>query len=106
MALRIGRRVTIRGGRQLRRFIRQEPEQAGPRAAREFTRSFPLGKFKSRLPQRSGRLRQHTYIRQRGGNVELRGVFYAKLVRFRGKTVSGEFADEAAGTLRRMGSIR
>ena len=51
-------------------------------AAREFVRSFALGKFKAQLPQRSGLLKQKAYIRQRDGKVQLRGVWYARLVKY------------------------
>ena len=52
-------------------------------AAREFVRSFAFGKFKAQLPQRSGLLKQKAYIRQRGGEVQLRGVWCARLVKYR-----------------------
>ena len=75
-------------------------------AAREFVRSFAFGKFKAQLPQRSGLLKQKAYMRQRGGEVQLRGVWCARLVKYRKTTVSGAFRDEATNTLRGMGSIR
>ena len=94
------RRVNVKGGGELRHFIRREPTQGPVLAAREFARSFPLRKFRAQLPQRSGLLKQKVYMRQRGGEVELRGVWYARLVKYRQKNPAHSFPCPLMGKTR------
>ena len=98
-------RVNIRGGRELRRYILEAPGQPEV-LARRFVKHFGVSAFKSRLPRRTGRLRQRTRVVQRGADVQLRGVFYARLVRFNRTNIPKEFVREARAVNRRLGAIR
>ena len=100
--------VQVRGGDNLREYLRRAADpRSAEELAREFVRVFPIGTVKARIPVHSGRMKRHTYIRQRGAAVELRSVFYGSLARFRnGKTLRDLFTDEAVDTLRRVGGIR
>lgn len=75
--------VTLSGSsrrisRSLRRYI---DEHLSPQAlARKFLAEFPLHAFRAEVLsqiERTGRLAESLRLVQRGGNVELRGVFYA-----------------------------
>ena len=98
-------RVNIRGGRELRRYILEAPGQPEV-LARRFVKNFGVSAFKSRLPRKTGRLRQRTRVVQRGSDVQLRGIFYARVVRYRNTTVRKEFLKEARNVNRRLGAIR
>ena len=109
MGLSVGSNVVgIRGGEKFDAYIRRDHAAD---LAQRFTRSFSMSAFKRKLPFKTGELRRTIYLRQRGTNVELRGVEYAKHVKWvsggGGRTgVASTFRREAKRTLRRLGAIR
>ena len=77
-------RVTIRGGQRLRRFIARAEGLTGERLAKitaRIIRNYVLPRIRSRVPFRTGRLRRSLRVIQRGSRIELRGAFYAPMVR-------------------------
>lgn len=90
-----GKNITITGGNQLKAFIGRAKgvsnRQLAGAAARVYRKSL-VPRLRTRMPRRSGRLKSSLAIRQQGDSVELRGVFYARMVRFpkRSRTKSVE----------------
>ena len=82
---RVGANVTIQGGGRLRRFLarsRTLTSRVLARIVADVLRRELLPALKSRVARRSGRMAQSLNIRHRGETVELRGNFYAPLVRW------------------------
>ena len=82
---RPGASVTIRGGGRVKRILMRSrgitPEVLA-RITAEVLRQELLPLLRSRVPRRTGRLARSLVIRHRGGAVELRGTFYAPVVRW------------------------
>ena len=99
----------VTGGGKLKRYVASGGAVHGPQFARRFVRSFPLASLVSVLPKRTGALRRSMRIVQRGGNVELRGISYGKIVRWRipadnprrNTTIGSVFFRKARQTIRR-----
>ena len=76
-------RVTIRGGRKLARFIERAAGLTNERLAKIMAtvlRRRLLPALRSLVPSRTGRLKRSLKIVQRGENIELRSVFYGRLI--------------------------
>ena len=109
MGVSIGSNIIgIKGGEKLEAYVRRNHRAD---LAQRFTRAFSMSAFKNKLPYKTGLLRRTIYLRQRGGNVELRGTEYAKHVKWvagsGGRTgVATVFRRQARKTLRRLEAIR
>lgn len=80
----LGVNVKTKGGRKLNQFINnaENPERYAKEAAKALRRQW-LPRVRSNSPFLTGRLRAELRITQRGVRVELRGPFYARVVRWR-----------------------
>lgn len=85
------------GGRKLQRFLNlatnpvaRDTLIAGA-AAKVYRRTI-LPQLKSRVPKRTGALSKSLKITQKGPSLQLRGIFYARMVRWDNgkKSVAGE----------------
>ena len=83
----LGVNVKTKGGRKLNQFIKKagDPENYAREAAKALRRQW-LPRVRSNSPFLTGRLRAELRITQRGVRVELRGPFYARLVRVATRT--------------------
>ena len=76
-------RITIRGGRKLARFLEKAsgltPERLAALMARVLSRTM-LPALRTLVPSRTGRLKRSLKIIQRGADIELRAIFYGRLV--------------------------
>lgn len=99
--------VRIRGGDHHREFISRVSDPAGrARSAAGVIRRRVLPAVRRDSPMRTGKLRGSLNIHQRGERVQLRGVGYAPLVRWRtGRTGGRRFtvAGVARDKVRRYG---
>ena len=78
-----GGRVTIRGGRKLRRFLSKVEGLTGDKMAAIMAAILKrrlLPALRGMVPHRTGKLRQSLKIVQRGANIELRAIFYGRFV--------------------------
>ena len=78
-----GSRVTIRGGRKLARFLERAAGLTNERLAAimaKVLRRTMLPALRQLVPSRTGKLRRSLKIIQRGENIELRSIFYGRLV--------------------------
>ena len=76
-------RVTIRGGRKLARFLERAAGLTNERLAKIMAtvlRRRLLPALRSLVPSRTGKLKRSLNIVQRGENIELRSVFYGRLI--------------------------
>ena len=74
--------VRIKGGDRLARFIFADGNvDVAIGAAIGVIQRVVLPKLKSIMPIRSGRLRRTLHVVRVGNTIELRGVFYARMVR-------------------------
>ena len=76
-------RVTIRGGRKLARFLERAAGLTNERLAAIMAtvlRRTMLPALRTLVPVRTGKLKRSLKIIQRGENIELRAVFYGRLV--------------------------
>lgn len=76
-------RVTIRGGRKLARFLERAAGLTNERLAKIMAtvlRRTLLPALRTLVPSRTGKLKRSLNIVQRGENIELRSVFYGRLV--------------------------
>ena len=76
-------RVTVRGGGKLARFLERAAGLTNERLAKIMAtvlRRTMLPALRSIVPSRTGRLKRSLKIVQRGENIELRSVFYGRLV--------------------------
>lgn len=77
-------RVTIRGGRKLARFLERAAGLTDERLAKIMAtvlRRTLLPALRTLTPVRTGKLRRSLKIIQRGDTIELRAVFYGRMVR-------------------------
>ena len=76
--------VTIRGGRKLARFLERASGLTDERLAAVMAtvlRRTLLPAMRTLTPVRTGKLRRSLKIIQRGKNIELRAIFYGRMVR-------------------------
>ena len=76
-------RVTIRGGAKLARFLERAAGLTSERLAKIMAtvlRRTMLPALRTLVPTRTGKLKRSLNIVQRGENIELRSVFYGRLV--------------------------
>ena len=76
-------RVTIRGGKKLARFLEKAAGLTSERLAAIMAtvlRRTMLPALRTLVPSRTGRLKRSLKIIQRGENIELRAVFYGRLI--------------------------
>ena len=76
-------RVTIRGGKKLARFLERAAGLTNERLAKIMAtvlRRRLLPALRSLVPSRTGKLKRSLNIVQRGENIELRSVFYGRLI--------------------------
>ena len=75
--------VRVTGGHNLARFIFQDGNvDAAISAAIGVIRSLVLPRLRAAVPFRSGRLRNTLHVARVGDAIQLRGVFYARMVRW------------------------
>ena len=78
-----GARITVRGGRKLRRFLSKVEGLTGDKMAAIMARILKrrlVPALRGMVPVRTGKLRSSLKIVQRGANIELRSVFYGRFV--------------------------
>ena len=90
-------RAGVQGGQKLYRYISEGP-QLPPQFVAAFVAQFPMGQLRSRMPRRSGRLRESLRLVAHPGGVQLRGVFYAPFL----PVVEREFLRLAKQTVRNL----
>ena len=76
-------RVTIRGGRKLARFLERATGLTNERLAAIMAtvlRRTLLPALRTLVPSRTGKLKRSLKIIQRGENIELRAIFYGRLI--------------------------
>ncbi|MCY4385399.1 MAG: hypothetical protein OXE44_19895 [Nitrospinae bacterium] len=76
-----------KGGRKLQKFLRLAEDTArqkeiSARATARVLRRRLIPQLKSRVPNRTGKLANSLRLQETRDNVQLRGVFYARMVRF------------------------
>ena len=78
--------ITIRGGRRVQNFILDFPNFANIQvlhALRDVIDTHVIQPLRARLPRRSGRLYRTLHVVVRDGGLQVRGVFYGRLVHLR-----------------------